>query len=358
MALTVNGAVADAGSTATALRPTTAAAATATPRSAIDLPAWRRPFLWVTLLLVGAVAAVPVIVGSAAMREELFLILMLVIMASSINIIMGYTGYVSFGHVVFFGVGGYIAFFLMMRLQLHFVLAALAGGAGATVFAVLLGSAVLRLRGAYFALATIGVNEATRALVSNFEPLGGATGMFFNYAIYAQYGGAKMALWLAYYAIVVVALLTIATSFFVRRSKFGLALMAIREDQDTAQVLGIDPARHKVAAFGISALFPALAGAIYFFKNGVIEPHGAFHLLTSIEGLVMVMLGGVGTISGPIVGALVYERLRSFLLTNPLFSALHLAVAGVLLLVIVLFVTAGVVGALRQRFALIRAHVE
>ncbi|HEU5315534.1 MAG TPA: branched-chain amino acid ABC transporter permease [Chloroflexota bacterium] len=323
-----------------------------------ELPAWRRPFLWVLLALIVGIAAVPVIVGSAAMREEFFLILMLVIMATSINIIMGYTGYVSFGHVVFFGLGGYTAFFLMMKLQVHFVLAALVGGALAVLFAVVLGSAVLRLRGAYFALATIGVNEATRSVVMNVEPLGGATGMFFNYAIYGQYGGAKMALWLAYYAIVVVALAAVAASYFVRRSKFGLGLMAIREDQDTAQVLGISPARHKVAAFAVSALFPALSGAIFFFKNGVIEPGTAFHLLTSIEGLVMVMLGGVGTISGPIVGAVVYERLRAFLLTNPLFSALHLAIAGVLLLVIVLFVTAGVVGALRQRFALIRAYVE
>ncbi len=319
---------------------------------------FRRWFLWITLAIVGGVAAVPVIIGSAAMREELFLVLMLVIMATSINIIMGYTGYVSFGHVVFFGVGGYVAFALMMRFQLHFVLAALAGGGAAVLFALVLGSAVLRLRGAYFALATIGVNEATRSLVMNFAPLGGATGMFFNYSIYAQYGGAKMALWLAYYAIVGVALLSIAASYFVKRSKFGLGLMAIREDQDTAQVLGIDPARHKVMAFAVSAVFPAMSGAIFFFKNGVIEPASAFHLLTSIEGLVMVMLGGVGTITGPIVGAVVYERLRSYLLTNPVFSSLHLAISGVLLLLIVLFVTAGLVGALRQRFALVRAAVE
>jgi branched-chain amino acid transport system permease protein len=316
------------------------------------------PFLWVTLVVVGGVALLPILTTSASMREDLFLILMFVIMASSINIITGYTGYVSFGHVVFFGIGGYLAFYLMQTYALHFVLAALVGGVGAVVFAVLLGIPVLRLRGAYFALATIGVNEAVRALVSNLEPFGGSVGMFFNYAVYDAYGGAKNALWLAYYALVVVALVTIAVSFGIKRSKFGLGLMAIREDQDVAQVLGINPARHKVIAYACSAFFPALAGAIFFFKNGIIEPGPAFHLLTSIEGLVMVMLGGLGTVAGPIVGAVVYERLRAFLLTNPIFSSLHIVIAGILLLLIVLFVTAGVVGWLRQRFAFLRRYLE
>jgi branched-chain amino acid transport system permease protein len=166
------------------------------------------------------------------------------------------------------------------------------------------------------------------------------------------------ALWLAYYAIVAVALLTIAASFLIKKSKFGLGLMAIREDQDVAQVLGIDPARYKVIAYAVSAFFPALAGAIFFFKNGIIEPGHAFELLRSIEGLVIVMLGGFGTVAGPIVGAVVYERLRAFLLTNPVFSSLHLAIAGALLLLIVLFVTAGVVGWLRQKVPLLRRYVE
>src|SRR6185503_4680349 len=97
------------------------------------------------------------------LREELFLVFMLVTLASSINIIMGYTGYVSFGHIVYFGIGGYIAFYLMQTAALHFALAALAGGLVAAAFAALLGASILRLRGAYFALATIGVNEAMRS---------------------------------------------------------------------------------------------------------------------------------------------------------------------------------------------------
>lgn len=325
------------------------------------------PFLWLILIVVGGIALIPIFTGDASLRENLFLILMTVILASSVNIIMGYTGYVNFGHIVFFGLGGYFAFFLMQNLQMNFVLAALIGGIGTCLVAVLLGIPVLRLRGAYFALATIGINEAVRTFVTNFDPFGGSIGMFFNYSTYDAYGGAKNALWYAYDAIVVVALFTIAASFLIKKSKFGLGLLAIREDQDAAKVLGIDPARAKVITYTISAFFPGLAGAIFFFKNGIIEPGVAFDLLRSIESLVMVMLGGYGTVTGPIVGAALYEQLSSALITAPPlklfglslnFSQLHLAIAGVLLLLIVLFVTAGFVGWLRQRFPKVRRYLE
>lgn len=319
---------------------------------------WGRPFLWVTLLVILLVSLLPLLTNSASMREDLFLILEVVVFASSINIITGYTGYVSFGHIVFLGLGGYIAFFLMLNWGMNFVLAALIAGLAVSAFAFLLGIPILRLRGAYFALATIGINEAVQSFVNNFEPFGGSIGMTFNLALYDAYGGPKNAGQYAYYAMVVVALLTVATSYLIKKSKFGLGLMAIREDQDAAQVLGINPARYKLMAYVISAFFPALAGAILYFKNGTIEPEAAFPLLASIEGLVMMMLGGYGTVSGPIVGAVVYDRLRATLLTSDIFSSLHLFIAGVLLLVIVLFVTAGVVGFLRQRVPVLRRALE
>jgi branched-chain amino acid transport system permease protein len=327
----------------------------------------RNVSFWLLLTVVAIVAALPILTNSATLREDLFLILVLVTLASSLNIIMGYTGYVSFGHIVFFGLGGYFAFYLVQTYGLHVLPAALVGGVSASVIAFLLGTPVLRLRGAYFALATIGINEATRAFMNNFEPFGGALGMFFNYAVYDFYGGAKNAGQLAYYAMVVIALGAIATSFLIKKSKFGLGLLAIREDQDAAQVLGIDPARAKVLAYTISAFFPALAGAIFFFKNGIIEPGIAFDLQRSIESLVMVMLGGYGTVTGPIVGALVYDRLRSALITAPPItlgpltvnlSNFHLVVAGLLLLLVVLFVTAGFVGWLRQRVPALRRYLE
>jgi branched-chain amino acid transport system permease protein len=327
----------------------------------------RSRFLWIVLLVVALVGLLPIMFNSPTMREEVFLILMLVVLASSVNIIMGYTGYVSFGHIVFFGLGGYIAFYLMQTFQVHLVLAALAGGLVASVFAFLLGTPVLRLRGAYFALATIGINEAVRTFVNNFEPFGGSVGMFFNFSVYDAYGGAANALWFTYDLLIVVALLTIAASFLIKKSKFGLGLMAIREDQDAAQILGVNAARYKVLAFTASAFFSGVVGALFFFKNGIIEPNVAFDLLRSIEGLVMVMLGGFGTVIGPVIGAAVYEIIRSALITAPPlnlgfatinFSALHLAITGFLLLLIVLFITTGAVGLLRQHVPVFRRYLE
>src|SRR5581483_6690191 len=146
-------------------------------------------------------------------------------------------------------------------------------------------------------------------------------------------------------------------SYWIKRSKFGLSLMAIREDQDVAMVVGIDPSRAKVAAYVISAVFPAMAGAAFFFRNGLIDAGHAFELQRSIESLVMVVLGGIGTVAGPIVGAAVYEWLRGFLITNPTLASFQLSLAGLLLLVVVLFVTAGLVGWLRNRFPVLRSYI-
>jgi branched-chain amino acid transport system permease protein len=317
----------------------------------------RAPFLPALLVLLVIVALVPIVRDDPSLREELFLVFMLVTLASSINIIMGYTGYVSFGHIVFFGIGGYFAFWLMQTHGAHFLVAAVAGAIPAAVIAALIGVPILRLRGAYFALATIGINEAMKSFVTNFEPFGGSVGMFFNFSVYDAYGGARDAGFLAYYAMTAIALATVAASYLVKRSKFGLSLMAIREDQDVAMVVGIDPARAKVIAYVISAFFPALAGAAFFFKNGIIEPGNAFDLLRSIESLVMVVLGGIGTVAGPVVGAAVYEWLRGFLITNPTLASFQLFLAGLLLLVTVLFVSAGLVGTLRDRFPALRAYI-
>ena len=318
----------------------------------------RAPFLPALLVVLAVVAALPLAVNNNSLREELFLMFMLITLASSINIIMGYTGYVSFGHIVFFGLGGYFAFYLMQNFNAHFLVAALAGAIPASAIALVIGVPILRLRGAYFALATIGINEAMRTAINNFEPFGGAVGMFFNFSVYDTYGGARNAALLAYGVMVVVALATVTTSYLIRRSKFGLSLMAIREDQDVAMVVGIDPARAKVVAYVISSFFPALAGATFFFKNGIIEPGPAFDLLRSIEALVMVMLGGIGTLAGPVIGAALYEELRGLLITNETLSSLHLFVAGVVLLVVVLFVTAGIIGTVRQRFPPLRRYVQ
>lgn len=319
---------------------------------------WRHPGLWLSLLLALAIGALPIVSQSASQREVVFTILMSIALASSLNILLGYTGYVSFGHIVFYGLGGYVGFYLLDTYQLPLVLCVVVGGLTSALLAFLLGKAILRLRGAYFALATIGVNEAARAFINNFDPFGGPVGMTLNFRVYQSYGGAVQALWTTYYALLGVTLLVIATSFFVKSSKFGLGLMAIRENEDAAEVMGVVAPDVKTWAYVLSAVFPGMVGVLFFFKNGTILPHDAFRLHLSIEMIVMVMLGGQGTILGPLIGAAGYQRLRGMLLVSRFFKDIQLAVAGAFLLMIILFVPAGVVGWLRGRFPALRRVLE
>jgi branched-chain amino acid transport system permease protein len=318
------------------------------------MKAWRNPGLWITLAAVILIGVFPFVSGDAATREVLFTVLLSVVLATSLNILLGYTGYVSFGHVVFYGLGGYVGLYLMTRLGASLWIALLAGGLSAGLLAFLLGKAILRLRGAYFALATIGINEAMRAFVNNFAPFGGATGLSLNFSVYQGYGGATNALWLTYGVLLMLALLGILLSFLVKSSKFGLGLMAIREDEDAAEVMGVVAPNAKTWAYVLSALLPGMVGVLFFFKNGNVEPADAFRLQFSIETIVMVMLGGQGTVLGPILGAAGYQRMRGFLLTNDLFKNIQLSVAGALLLIIILFIPAGVIGWLRNRFHTLR----
>jgi branched-chain amino acid transport system permease protein len=320
--------------------------------------ALKQPGLWLYIAALVSWGVVVFFVNDPTLRETSFTLLMYVGLAASLNILLGYTGYVSFGHIVFFGLGGYMGFYLVSVQQWSLYSAALAGGIFCAGVAVLLGSAVLRLRGAYFALATIGINEAARSFVNNFKPFGGATGLSLHYAVYGQYGGSMTALWLAFGMVWFIAIATVVTSYLVKQSRFGLGLMAIREDEDAAMVMGVKAPRAKTWAFAFSAFFPGIIGTIYFFKNGNVEPHDAFRLHMSIETLVMIMLGGQGTVLGPVVGALSYERLRGYLLVSPLFKSLHLALSGVALLLIILFVPAGMVGWLRHRFPRLRGVLE
>ena len=319
---------------------------------------WRQPGFWLPLLLVLVGGGVALVLRKDTLREMMFTLLMYVALASSLNILMGYTGYVNFGHIVFFGLGGYTGFYLISQRGWHLIPAALAGGLTSALLAALLGLAVLRLRGAYFALATIGINEAARAFVNNFGPFGGPTGLFVNFAVYREYGGAPQALWLTYTLMVLTTLIVVGLSYWIKNSRFGLGLLAIREDEDAAMVMGVRAPTAKTLAYVVSAFFPGIIGTLFFFKNGNVEPGDAFRLQMSIEVLVMIMLGGNGTILGPVLGAAAYERLRGYLLTSPLFKSLHLAFAGLALLLIVLFIPAGLIGWLRRRFPFLRRWLE
>lgn len=320
---------------------------------------WRNPGLWLVLALTVAISVWPALASNKAYtREVSFTILKAVALASSLNILLGYTGYVSFGHIVFYGMGGYVGFYLLDVHNAPLYVAVLAGGLASGLIAFLLGRAILRLRGAYFALATIGINEAARAFIKNFDLFGGPIGMSLNFNVYKSYGGPNQALWIAFISMAALTLVITVVSFLVKTSRFGLGLMAIRENEDAAEVMGVVAPSSKTWAYVLSAIFPGMVGVLFFFKNGNIEPPDAFNLHQSIETIVMVMLGGYGTVLGPVLGSAIYQRLRGLLLVSPLFKNIQLAVAGLLLLIIILFMPAGVVGWLRSRFGALRRVLE
>ncbi|MFZ0706180.1 MAG: branched-chain amino acid ABC transporter permease [Candidatus Korobacteraceae bacterium] len=305
---------------------------------------FRRPTFWLILVLSAIFIYLPTRANDASLREDLILVAVAIILVSNLNLMIGYTGYVNFGHIVFYGLGGYVGLYLITVRNWHLPWAALAAGVVVSLCALAFGIGILRLRGAYFALATIGVLVAVSAFVSNFDPWGRSTGMYLAFEAYEPLGGAMRALWITYYLIIGVMALSLILSLAIKRSKFGLALFAIREDEDAAVVLGINARVYKSLIYSISAFLPAVAGALMFYKNAMIDPSTAFEYMLSLEGIVMLMLGGQGTVIGAALGAGLYERLRSYLLTSPKLSNFHLVISGGLLLIVVLFASGGLIG--------------
>lgn len=300
----------------------------------------------------------PILANDVMLRETIFLILLSITLSMSLNIIMGYTGYVSFGHIVYYGIGAYASFYLIYAYKLNLIFSILVGGIFASLVAFVLGQAVLSLRGAIFAIATIGINEAIKSLINNISFLGGAMGLYFDFSIYDKYGGAVKAIWLSYYLMSILTIVCVISAYYIKKSKFGLGLFSIREDQDASSVLGIKTKSYKSIAYATSAFFPAIAGGIFAFKSGNIEPSGAFNLVKSIEMIVMVMLGGYGSVAGSALGALIYEKIKSVLLVLPYIKDLHLAVSGLILLIIVQFAPGGIVGFLTKYFKNLRKVLE
>lgn len=313
---------------------------------------------WLIIIFSALFALLPALTHNVTLRETLVLSAIYIILAANLNLMIGFTGYVNFGSIVFFGLGGYFTLWLMGSHGWNLYFAVLLAGILTSILTFILGSGILRLRGAYFALATIGVNEAVKDFVSNFEPWKGSEGIFLPFSAFKAMGGARHALWTVYMLIIVVMGLSLLVSLLVKRSKFGLGLFAIREDEDAAVVLGVKAPMYKSFAYGLSAFLPAVAGGLYFFKNGSIVPEEAFNLNLSIEAIVMVMLGGQGTVSGPAIGAFLYERLRGTLLTMPGLSNFHMVIAGVLLLLIILFAPGGLMGWLYKIWPKLREVLE
>ncbi len=310
----------------------------------------RRPFFWVIALVIAIFALVPWLGNDVELRESLLLAALYITLASNLNLMLGYAGYINFGSIVFFGLGGYICTWLVNSYNWPLAASLLAAGVGVSALALVFGLGILRLRGAFFALSTIGIVEAVQAFAENFTPWGGSSGVYLPGSIFLPLGGAAHALWVIYFIMVGVMGLSLYLSYAIKSSKFGLGLLAIGQNEDAAAILGVPTPLYKALVYSASAFLPAIAGGLYFFKSAFIQPSDAFDLTLSTEALVVAMLGGQGTVTGVALGAYLYEELRGYLLTSQTFSNFQLVIAGALLLLIVLFFPGGLMGFIYSRF--------
>jgi branched-chain amino acid transport system permease protein len=270
---------------------------------------------------------------------------MWIALAGSWNLISGLTGYVSFGHVAFFGTGAYTAAILISKGGWHWLLAGLTGSVTAACLALIIGYPCLRLKGPYFAIAMLGLNEVVRALVSYFDGLtGGGSGITLS---------PINSILPLYYAMGGVAVAGAVITYRIITSRFGLRLLSIREDETAAEAMGINTAALKLYAFLISAALPGIVGGFYARYVTHIEPIGTFPLLTTITMIVMCLFGGKGTVLGPVIGASLLSIFQELVWARFLF--VHQAIFGALIVAVVLMMPKGILGLLQERYHLPRA---
>lgn len=281
----------------------------------------------------------PIIGLSTYMMHILILVIMWSVIGMAWNLLGGYCGQVSFGHAAFFGVGAYTSGILYSRIGLSPWWGLPMSIIVVVLFAFILGLIVLRLRGPFFALATLASGEIMRVISENWVDLtGGTVGILIKERTWV------IKTW--YYYIIL--LIAVATFFFVKKiieSRFGYYFVAIREDQDAAESLGINTTLYKTLALCISAGLTGMAGSFYTNYMGYIDPHVAFGLHDiSIITIMIVMVGGVATYLGPFVGALIMVFLAELIRSMPGLGAAHQTLFGILLIVIIIFLPNGIVG--------------
>lgn len=262
------------------------------------------------------------------------------------NLLGGVAGQVSFGFAVFYGLGAYTAA-LMINSGANPALSFAGAAAVAALASFLIGIPTFRLRGPYFAIATIGVSEAVRVVMNNISAVGGAGGLRVTEPrIFHQTEH--------YYSGLAIAVLAVCVSLLVEKSKFGLALRAIRQDEDAAADIGINPFRCKLWIHAIAAALTGVAGGVFADYAAYIHPQGVFAFSTSVTILLMPVIGGIGTIWGAVLGAAVVTIVEEQLVA--VFPQIHLLLYGLLLMLIVLLEPDGLVGLLRR--LLRRMHVD
>jgi branched-chain amino acid transport system permease protein len=275
--------------------------------------------------------------GSAVLVQFGINALLVATLAQSWNIIGGYTGYPSFGNSVFYGLGGYGVAIAMVQFQLPFTVGLALGAAAAVLFAFLLGLPVLRLRGHYFAIATLGLAEVMIAIFSNIElagrnvglvlPLSKGDTLFFELSL----------------GLLAVTTLTVA---WLSRSRFGFGLIAIRENEGAAAVMGVNTTLYKILAFALCSVFAAVAGGIHAYWLTYLDPGSAFEVTLNVKMIIMAVFGGPGTIFGPVLGAFALSAISEVLASKV--TSLASIFFGVVIVVAIVFMPRGFADFIRR----------
>jgi branched-chain amino acid transport system permease protein len=269
------------------------------------------------------------------------------ILAQGLNIIAGFTGYAAFGNMIFFGLGAYTVGILMVKAGISFFPSLIAAGAVGIIVAILIGMPLLRLKGHYFALASLGAAEAVRQIMDNLTDLcGGAMGLTLP-----QMAGKPAQVNLSfYYLIFILLLIFFAATYTISKSRLGYALKAIKANEEAADTMGINTTFYKIVAWAISGIFTAIAGGIYAYWFTFIEPATVFDVMIVVKLFVILLLGGAGTVMGPLYGAFIFEGISEIVWSR--FLNLHMGILGIIVILIVFFIPNGLIDMVRRGFRL------
>jgi len=302
----------------------------------LALPPWIRPRAAIGLLVACVVLSLVPLVQTEVSLHNLFTLTFIGISAAlAWNWLGGYVGQVSFGHASMFGIGGFVAAQCQLGLKLPMLLSWVIGGIVAGAFSLLWGHPTLRLRGPYFSIATIGVGEATRLVCTYWDAFtGGSSGLSLPMHQDLKYN--------LYWYGVVLAGLAVAASYALRRSPMGLSLLAIKSDVDAASDVGVSATRLQDLVLFLSGLTIGICGSFYASFFSYIEPGDMFGFDRSISWVLMGVIGGIGTIGGPALGAVIFVLVQQYLLRY--YPQLYLGLYGTLLVLIILFEPLGLTG--------------
>jgi len=264
-------------------------------------------------------------------------IFMFAALASALNIIAGFTGYAAFGNMIFFGLGAYTTAILMTKVHLPFIVAFPAAGMMSILLAILLGSLLLRLRGHYFALGSLGAMEAFRQIVDLWTDLTGGTQ---GITIPSFPGKPFVVNTFFYFAMLAMVVLIVYAVSRLDKNRLGYAFKAIRADEEAAGVMGIDTTRYKIISWSLSALFTGLVGSVYAYWFSYIDPPTVFNVMWVVNMFVIILIGGMGTVFGPLVGAVILETVSELVWSR--FINLHLGILGTIIILAVLFMPKGI----------------